>query len=371
MAQPVEYTPSSDFSDLGSVSPEKLDRELGDISLTIEQIRINLAYLQRDDTRLVNGSVHPQAIAANTLKMLGLQGSWTLRGDYTVGVDYALGDVFTQGTPKTPYLVTQAFTASNFATDAAFYVSLSGADSVLAQINDIIVQASVTNDGYAGGWQTVINYYASISTAVPEGIYVIGSDGLPYKLKVGGDSSQDPVSNNGVDWELVGTKIDDAATAATSTWSSTKINTDINQYPRLRTSENISLQTVGVIAATAESNITLTQDRAITPNASLLVGVSGAIQIASASDYAERNAVIQYSFDSINWNNLPTVVFNRVQTPGATSVDIYSNYAVSTWLSAGSNTRIYFRVRALASGTPTATTIQALQNQTVALSQFL
>lgn len=60
MAQPTPYSPSTDFipfTNIGYVPGQQLDIEFNNLKTTTDQIRANLALIQRDDLLLANGSV--------------------------------------------------------------------------------------------------------------------------------------------------------------------------------------------------------------------------------------------------------------------------------------------------------------------------
>jgi len=70
MAQPTAYVPSFDFSDFSTLNPDtpqpgvSLDAQFNAIALTINEIRANLALIQRDDGALANGIVTSDSLAA-------------------------------------------------------------------------------------------------------------------------------------------------------------------------------------------------------------------------------------------------------------------------------------------------------------------
>jgi hypothetical protein len=70
MAQPTPYDRLYNFNDWQTVNPTKplpateLDAELNAIELTTDQIRANLALIQRDDGKLANQAVTPSPCPA-------------------------------------------------------------------------------------------------------------------------------------------------------------------------------------------------------------------------------------------------------------------------------------------------------------------
>jgi hypothetical protein len=120
MTQPTAYGPTavfvsfapSGFPNLGT----NLDTEFGNIKLTTDQIRTNLAIIQRDDTNLANGVVTPDSLSTLTKQLLGTTG-WTPKGAWLTGTSYALKDVVSQA--GIGYVCLVAHTSGVFATDLA------------------------------------------------------------------------------------------------------------------------------------------------------------------------------------------------------------------------------------------------------------
>jgi hypothetical protein len=107
----VTFSPAG-FPNLGT----NLDTEFGDIKITTDQIRANLALIQRDDTLLANGIVTPDSLSTLTKQLLGTTG-WEPRGAWLTGTAYALKDVVSQG--GIGYVCIVAHTSGVFATDLA------------------------------------------------------------------------------------------------------------------------------------------------------------------------------------------------------------------------------------------------------------
>jgi hypothetical protein len=90
MAQPVEYNRQYNFTNYQALQPtaplpgDELDNEYNSIKVTLDQIRANLALIQRDDGRLANGSVGNDQLAA---VISGLQPptNWETAIEYTEG----------------------------------------------------------------------------------------------------------------------------------------------------------------------------------------------------------------------------------------------------------------------------------------------
>ncbi len=120
MAQPPKYVPDYDFADWQSAHPSdplpgnEVDSELGLIKATTDAIIDNLGLIQRDDGALANASVHPDALSAATVAMLG---EWTPRGAWVTATVYAALDVVRESSIN--YVCVTTHTAGVFATDLA------------------------------------------------------------------------------------------------------------------------------------------------------------------------------------------------------------------------------------------------------------
>lgn len=96
MAQPNPYVPSFSFSDFQSASPseplpgDRLDIELAEIKQTLDEVRANLALLQRDDGSVANGVVTLDSISTDLLPLLG---DFNPRGTWQADTLYAFKDV--------------------------------------------------------------------------------------------------------------------------------------------------------------------------------------------------------------------------------------------------------------------------------------
>jgi len=121
MAQPTAYNPAYDFSDYQTSNPadplpgDKVDIELAAIKTTTDEIRTNLALIQRDDGAIANAVVTPDSFTAASLALMG--GAWSPEGAWTTTTVYAQSDVVTSG--GNTYVCAVAHTAGTFATDLA------------------------------------------------------------------------------------------------------------------------------------------------------------------------------------------------------------------------------------------------------------
>ena len=130
MSQPSAYVRIYAFDDFQTDSPatplpaDQLEAELNAIVITTDEIRTNLALIQRDDGELANESVHVDAFTAASLALMG--GSWNPEGAWVTLTVYAVGDVVTTG--GVTYVCSTAHTSGTFATDLAAvkWVALGG-----------------------------------------------------------------------------------------------------------------------------------------------------------------------------------------------------------------------------------------------------
>src|SRR3990167_4039109 len=119
MAQPTAYVRVYDFEDFQADAPstplpaDQLEAELDAIVITTNEIRTNMAILQKDDTTMANDVVHPDAFTAASLALMG--GTWSPEGAWVTLTVYAVGDVVTNG--GVTYVCATAHTAGTFATD--------------------------------------------------------------------------------------------------------------------------------------------------------------------------------------------------------------------------------------------------------------
>lgn len=121
MTQPTPYARSFSFTDFAAAHPTdplpgtSVDAELNAVAETLAETLANLALIQRDDTKLANGSVHPDALDADVLELLatfsrGIQGVQGEPGQDGVGT----GTVTSVGLalPASLFDVTAAITSA-------------------------------------------------------------------------------------------------------------------------------------------------------------------------------------------------------------------------------------------------------------------
>lgn len=91
MAQPTAYVPSFDFSDFSTLNPDtpqpgvSLDAQFNAIALTTDQIRANLALIQRDDGLLANGIVTADSLSDELYAGISRAIPWATATDYEAG----------------------------------------------------------------------------------------------------------------------------------------------------------------------------------------------------------------------------------------------------------------------------------------------
>ena len=95
MAQPTPYFPTYIFQDQewkADLLP-LWDVEFNNLSQTIQETLHNLSLIQRDDTKLANGVVHPLAMSPETLQLLNMVPQWSYQGLWVIDHEYFIGDM--------------------------------------------------------------------------------------------------------------------------------------------------------------------------------------------------------------------------------------------------------------------------------------
>lgn len=177
MSQPTPYNRLYNFTDYQTVNPadplpaNELDAELNAIELTTDEIRANLAQLQRDDGALANQLVTPESLSASTLAIIA-QGEYAPRGAWDDGIAYAVGDLVTYNAAT--YLCIVAHTSAiAFPTD-------NGTGKWLLIANGALQGGGQAVDVYSGtGSQTVftLSYIYAGSNAAT--VFVAGVAQVP------------------------------------------------------------------------------------------------------------------------------------------------------------------------------------------------
>jgi hypothetical protein len=130
MPQPTAYNPSFSFSEDEAQSPNghvpgvSIDAEFDAIATTLLGVLANLLKLQRDDGALKNAIVTLDALSPAVILALGAGGSWTPKGAWVAGADYAIGDVVTVGTGTYVGTVAHAAAATFDAEPAGAWIKL-------------------------------------------------------------------------------------------------------------------------------------------------------------------------------------------------------------------------------------------------------
>lgn len=140
MAQATPYIPQTNFAaderdnagGRSTVRCDRVDAEFDAIALTTDQLRGNLALIQRDDGKLLDGLVEYWNLSASAKAAL-LATKWTARGLWGTLTDYAVSDMV--DVSGSSYVCAIAHTSGVFATDYAagkwqIFVAGSNAGSV-------------------------------------------------------------------------------------------------------------------------------------------------------------------------------------------------------------------------------------------------
>lgn len=93
-----------------------LDAEFDGVKLTSDETQANLSRIQRDDLKLRNLSVHPDALAIAVRALILLQNA-TLRGGWAPGTSYIVGDVVSAPNGKTVICYTAYESTAVYAND--------------------------------------------------------------------------------------------------------------------------------------------------------------------------------------------------------------------------------------------------------------
>lgn len=120
--QAPKYTPTTNFADdeanntggRSTVRTDRVDAEYENISTSVNALVDNLAIIQRDDGRLVDGLVEPYNLSATT-KAFTLATKWNARGLWASGLMYAVNDMVEEN--GAAYICTVPHTSSVFAAD--------------------------------------------------------------------------------------------------------------------------------------------------------------------------------------------------------------------------------------------------------------
>ena len=167
MAQPRQYVRQYNFTDFQTSAPGtplpavQIDAELNAAKGTLDDLRTNIALVQRDDGKLANLSVHPEAFDASALALLNAA-EITPRGDWLTARTYAVNDLVDYN--DATYLCIVAHTSTTFLADKD-----AGKWSLLA--NAAISNTASAVDKFEGNGTTTLftlsyNYEAGTSVLV-------------------------------------------------------------------------------------------------------------------------------------------------------------------------------------------------------------
>jgi len=148
------YTRQADFTGYEVENPTTpkrgtdLDAEFDAVKATVDETQANLAQIQRDDLKLANLSVHPDALSYDVRSILALQGG-NVRGAWAGATSYAVKDVVTAPDTGVTYIAVDAHDSTgDFNADAAagHWLALDQSSSVDAAIrSDLASSASGSN----------------------------------------------------------------------------------------------------------------------------------------------------------------------------------------------------------------------------------
>jgi hypothetical protein len=136
MGQPSEFTSAQDYADFQTNNPgsfvagSDLDVDFAAVKVTLDQIRTNLALLQKDDGTIGNAVVTVDSLNADLLALFTI-GASTVRGQWLTATAYAVLDVVTDS--GIVYVCAEAHTSGVLATDvtAVKWLVLSGGSQPL------------------------------------------------------------------------------------------------------------------------------------------------------------------------------------------------------------------------------------------------
>lgn len=181
MAQPTEYTRQYDFDDFQSSNPttplpaDQLEAELNAVKTTTDEIRNNIALIQRDDGELANASVGVDQLATDARALFAAEAG-SVEGAWATATDYAVKDVVTED--GATYICAVAHTSGTFATDLAAdkWVALTGGDAA------DIVYDNGSSGLAATDVQAAIDEIAAATTADAELSAIAGLTSAANKL---------------------------------------------------------------------------------------------------------------------------------------------------------------------------------------------
>jgi len=156
MTQPRAYVLTTTFNDFSTTNPSdphsgsELDTEFVEIQQNTDDLKTNIALIQRDDGKLKNESVHKDAFDQDSLALIGLSG-YTLKGAWAATTAYVVGDLVTNN--DATYVATTAHTsASTFISTNWILIANSAIETTGASVN------THTGDGIETEFTTTYDY---------------------------------------------------------------------------------------------------------------------------------------------------------------------------------------------------------------------
>jgi len=163
MPQPPAYIRGQNLIDYAAANPDNpypsalVETEFNEIKETLDPTLANLALIQRDDGKLINGSVHQDSFSTAALALIA--STWTPKGLWATATNYVVGDVVEES--ATGYVCATAHTSGTFATDhtAGKWTVLSPPASafVLTLLNDVDASAFLTTLGFSTFVKTLVD----------------------------------------------------------------------------------------------------------------------------------------------------------------------------------------------------------------------
>ena len=222
MAQPRAYTRQANFTDHTTESPSdpqvgsKLDSEFDALNLTLNDIRANLALLQRDDTKVANSSIHTEALSNAVLALIkATENGYGIKGAWAASTAYGIGDLVESS--QATYLCHTAHTSGSSLTAAeiaSYWILLANA-AILATASAVdklngdgsITAFTLSENNPSGDTDVLVFVNGSLQT--PTSDYTISGTTLTFS------TAPSSGTNNVIAWGT-STVVEAAKTAAQS-----------------------------------------------------------------------------------------------------------------------------------------------------------
>ena len=222
MAQPRAYTRQANFTDHTTESPSdpqvgsKLDSEFDALNLTLNDIRANLALLQRDDTKVANSSIHTEALSNAVLALIkATENGYGVKGAWVASTAYGIGDLVESS--QATYLCHTAHTSGSSLTAAeiaSYWILLANA-AILATASAVdklngdgsLTAFTLAENNPSGDTDVLVFVNGSLQT--PTSDYTISGTTLTFS------TAPSSGTNNVIAWGT-STVVEAAKTAAQS-----------------------------------------------------------------------------------------------------------------------------------------------------------